>query len=82
MNKNRIIGFFKKGKTPWLVLSVILGGAGGFLYWRFIGCNTGSCPIRSVWYFSTLYGLILGYLLGDIITGFFFKRRKSASSDQ
>lgn len=54
-----------------------VGALGGFLYWRFIGCNTGTCPIRSVWYMSTLWGAVMGYLVGDMIADFVKKRRKN-----
>ena len=62
----------------------IIGAAGGFLYWKLVGCKTGSCPIKSVWYWSTLYGIILGYLLGDIISGWLSKKslKDKASSSQ
>jgi len=80
MSLRNIIGFLKKGKTPWVIVITLLGGLGGFLYWRFVGCNTGTCPIRSVWYYSTLYGLVLGYLLGDLILGFFFRKKEKVSS--
>ena len=53
----------------------VLGAIGGFLYWKFIGCTTGTCPIKSVWYWSTLWGLVMGYLIGDLI-GDFIKKRK------
>jgi hypothetical protein len=62
-------------KALWM--KVIFAGIGalvGFLYWRFIGCTSGTCPIRSVWYFSTLWGLAMGYLTGDLIGSFLFKR--------
>lgn len=45
------------------VLPVILGGAGGFLYYRFIGCKTGACPITSNPWISTLYGALIGWLM-------------------
>jgi hypothetical protein len=32
----------------------------GFLYYKFIGCSTGTCAITSNLWLSTLYGLILG----------------------
>lgn len=60
-----------------LLMKVIfagIGALGGFLYWRFIGCTSGTCPIRSVWYLSTLWGLVMGYLTGDLIGSFLFKR--------
>jgi hypothetical protein len=62
-------------KVLWIkVIFAGVGALGGFLYWRFIGCTSGTCPIRSVWYFSTLWGLAMGYLSGDLIGSFLFKR--------
>lgn len=49
------------------VLFTIVGASGGFLYWKYVGCNSGTCPIRSVWYWSTLWGAAAGYLVGDLI---------------
>ncbi|MBS0009868.1 MAG: hypothetical protein KFF49_00560 [Bacteroidales bacterium] len=81
MLKNNLL-LLKKGRRPYLILFTLAGGLGGFLYWRFVGCNTGTCPIKSVWYYSTLYGLIIGYLAGDIISGFILKKRGSGPSDK
>lgn len=53
----------------------LAGAVGGFLYWKFVGCTTGTCPIKSVWYLSTLWGAAMGYLVGDLI-GDFVKKRK------
>lgn len=52
----------------------MIGAIGGFLYWKFVGCNSGTCPIKSVWYFSTLWGMAMGYLLGDLSASFILKR--------
>jgi xanthine/uracil permease len=39
----------------------VLAGAGiGYLYWYFIGCNTGSCAITSNPWSSVLYGALFG----------------------
>ncbi len=42
---------------------VITGAVIGYLYQRFIGCRTGSCPITSNPFASTLYGALLGWLV-------------------
>ena len=42
------------------IVPVVLGAAGGYLYWHFIGCSSGSCPITSSWHTSTLYGVLIG----------------------
>jgi len=51
------------------VIFAVAGGLGGFLYWKYVGCLSGTCPIKSVWYWSTLWGLAAGYLAGDILDG-------------
>ncbi len=62
---------------PKIVFS-LTGAMGGFLYWYFIGCTSGTCPIKSVWYYTVLWGAVLGYLAGDIILDFIKKRKKDA----
>lgn len=51
----------------------VIGAIAGFLYWKFIGCTSGTCPIKSVWYMSTLWGTAAGYLLGDIVASIVVK---------
>ena len=57
------------------IIFLLVGAVGGFLYWRFIGCNSGTCAIKSVWYWSTLWGAAVGYLVGDFIGDFIQKRK-------
>jgi len=52
----------------YILLLTLFGILGGFLYWRFIGCNSGSCPITSHWHTSSVVGGIMGYLTGSIIS--------------
>lgn len=42
------------------ILPVLLGAVGGFLYYNYIGCVTGSCPITSNPWYSTAYGALIG----------------------
>jgi hypothetical protein len=44
-------------------IGIALGAVGGFLYWYYIGCNSGSCAITSSPINSTLYGGMMGGLL-------------------
>ena len=54
------------------------GALGGFLYWKFVGCMSGTCIIKSVWYWSTLYGLLFGYVTGGLVkeVSYKFKKKK------
>ena len=64
-------------KTKKLALiTLVLGAVGGFLYWKFVGCASGTCPIRSVWYWSTLWGALVGYLAGDLLNDIILKMKK------
>ncbi len=59
------------------IIFAIAGSAGGFLYWKFVGCTSGTCIIKSVWYFSTLYGLILGWVTGGLAEDIILKFKKT-----
>jgi hypothetical protein len=69
-------------RTKQLQLTLfIIGAVGGFLYWRFIGCESGTCAIKSVWYWSTLWGALMGYLIGDFINDF-INRKKNRRGEE
>ena len=59
-----INSFLKKHWTK--IALAIIGATAGFLYWKFVGCASGACPIKSKWYLSTLYGGGIGYLIGGL----------------
>jgi hypothetical protein len=73
--------FIKKNRV--VILAAIAGMIAGFFYWKYIGCLSGTCRIKSVWYMSTLYGGILGYLAGDIILSLirWFKKRRGENQN-
>ena len=54
------------------IIGVPLGALAGFLYWKFVGCNSGSCAITSNPYNSTIYGAAMVGLLFSI-----FKNNKN-----
>ncbi len=56
------------GKNRRTIVGLALGAVGGFLYWRFVGCSSGHCPISSNPFISTAYGGLLGYLFIGMIS--------------
>ena len=55
-------------KKNWMYLTGgIVGGIGGYLYWHFVGCSTGTCPLTSSPVMSVIWGALLGGLVFSII---------------
>jgi hypothetical protein len=54
-------------KRNLIIIGTIVGGIGGFLYWKFFGCTDGTCPLRSNWMIMTGYGILFGYFLVSLI---------------
>lgn len=51
-----------------LVVLTVLGAVGGYGYYRFVGCASGTCVITSNPYISTIYGGVIGALIGSIVS--------------
>lgn len=65
--------FLKKYKL--YLLGALLGGLAGYLYWYYVGCESGTCAITSKPLNSTLYGT----LMGALALGMFEKDAKKAA---
>ncbi|MBK9225878.1 MAG: rhodanese-like domain-containing protein [Ignavibacteria bacterium] len=50
-------------------IGIIVGGVAGFLYWKFVGCTSGACPLTSNKFISIAYGALLGSLLLSTVAG-------------
>ncbi len=48
------------------IIGVIVGAIGGYLYYHFVGCASGTCAITSKPVNSSLYGALMGALLFDL----------------
>lgn len=57
------------------VIGMLLGALGGYLYYYFVGCVNGSCPITSNPWKSLAWGLVVGWLAGDA----FYKNKDNNS---
>ena len=53
--------FIKKYKLG--LIGIVLGGILGYACYHFIGCNTGTCAITSKPINSSVYGMVMGYLI-------------------
>jgi hypothetical protein len=45
------------------IIGIFAGAIGGYLYYHFVGCASGTCAITSKPMNSTLYGAMMGVLL-------------------
>ncbi len=49
------------------IVGIVLGAIGGYLYYYFVGCASGTCLITSKPLNSTIYGATMGGLLFSMI---------------
>lgn len=59
--KMNILHILKKNIL--LLAGGAVGAVGGYLYWYYVGCASGSCAITSSPLNSSLYGTLMGGLL-------------------
>jgi phage shock protein E len=55
-----LIKFILKNKLT--LIGIILGSIGGYAYYHFVGCASGTCAITSRPLNSTIYGAMMGGL--------------------
>ena len=58
------------------ITGTIIGAVGGFLKWKFVGCVSGTCTIKSNWYLMVPWAAVLGYLAGSVVGDLIRKRKK------
>lgn len=76
MNK----GFFKKYLPE--IAGAVAGAVGGFLYWKYVGCLSGTCAIKSSWYLMIPWAAVLGYLAGSVAGDLIRRKRKPAEPQE
>ena len=57
----KLISIFKRNWT--YLAGAVAGAITGYLYWYFIGCESGTCPITSSPANSMIWGAVMGGLL-------------------
>lgn len=59
-------------------IGVVIGAIGGYLYYHFVGCNSGTCMITSKPVNSTLYGA----MMGGLVLSMFSKEEKNPNDQR
>lgn len=62
----------------WTLLGIVAGMVGGYLYWRYVGCSTGTCPITS----SPVNSSIWGAAMGGLLLSSFIPERKEIKKEE
>jgi hypothetical protein len=58
------------------------GAIGGFLYWKYVGCLSGTCAIKSNWYLMVPWGAVLGFLAGSVVGDLIRKRGRKKEQQE
>ena len=53
--------WFKENRL--VIIGLLAGALGGYLYWKYIGCLSGTCAITSNPFNSTIYFAVIGALV-------------------
>lgn len=64
-------------KNIGLAIGMLLGGAAGYAYYYFVGCESGTCMITSKPLNSTVYGMVMGFLFANL-----FKKEEKVLKEQ
>ena len=63
-----LIGIMKlMRKYLFEITGAAMGALAGFLYWKYVGCISGTCPIQTSPYISTVFWALIGILLGSML---------------
>ena len=58
------------------LIGLIAGAIGGYMYYHYVGCSSGTCAITSKPLNSTIYGAMMGGLLLNI-----FQKNKKTENE-
>lgn len=74
------MAFVKKHMLSFI--GVVVGLIGGYLYYHFVGCNSGSCSITSSPVNMTLYGGFMGWVVFDLFKSKQSNKQSKTQSDE
>lgn len=60
-----------------VAISTVIGALVGYLYYKFVGCYSGACPITSSPYSTSAYFAFMGFLVGML-----FKKDNQATEKE
>lgn len=63
------------------IVGILIGTLSGFLYYTFIGCKSGTCPLQSNAYFMSAYGGFAGLVLGNLVQSYIIKPKIKNEKD-
>ena len=52
-----------RSKLMRYIIGALIGGIVGFGYYKLVGCSTGTCPLTSNPWSSTIYGMVMGTMI-------------------
>ncbi len=53
--------------VPRIAVGAVAGGLVGFLYYRYVGCRTGACPIAgNPWISTAWWAMIGGFIMAGV----------------
>ena len=73
---DKLITILKRNWT--YVAGAASGAVTGYLYWYFIGCSSGTCPITA----SPVNSMIWGAVMGSILCSLFKKETKNEQDSE
>jgi hypothetical protein len=74
--KEKLLALAKASR--WSIIGTIVGGIGGFIYYKMVGCPNGGCMITSNPWITMIWGAVMGYLIGST----FKKNKKIINNEQ
>ncbi len=77
-----LLNSLKSKKKLLRLIGIILGGIAGYVYYIEVACKSGSCPLTSNPWISTIWAAVIGYLIADMFNKHDNEKPKREKPDQ